>query len=60
MKEEVFNFCQGGGKQNILGVFSPQGLACNCFMVCQFIRTGACFQSRESRESREQTGICNR
>lgn len=57
MKKEVFNSCQGGGEQEILGVFSLQGLACNYFTVCRFIRTGVCFQSREKGE---QTGICNR
>lgn len=57
MKEEVFNSCQGGGEQEILGAFRPQGLAGNYFMVCQFIRTGVYFQSRERRQ---QIGTCNR
>lgn len=48
VKEEVFNSCQGGGQQEILGVLSPQGLACNYFMLCQFVRTGVCFPSRET------------
>lgn len=49
VKEEVFNSCQGGGEQEILGVLSPQGLVCNYFMPCQFIRPGVCFPSRESK-----------
>lgn len=57
MKEEVFDSCQGGGEQEILGAFSPQGLAGDYFMVCQFITTGMYLQSRERRD---QIGTCNR
>lgn len=55
VKEEVFNSCQGGVEQEILGFSSPQGLVCNYFMFCQFVRTGVCFPSRERRQ---QIGIC--
>lgn len=55
VKEEVFHSCQGGGERKILGVLSPQGLACNYFMLCQFIRTAVCFPSIERRQ---QIGDC--